>query len=336
MRQDKNSSAAPRRADARRRTVLKAALLPALGPVARAARAQGSNLLKIVAPYEPGGSADIIARGVSKWLTEQTGRTVIVQNRSGAGAALGTQIVVNSPPDGNTLLMHTGTLAVEAAAGEKTAYDPRKDLAPLCMVAKGAFTLLVNPKLPVHNVRELIAYCRARPGKLNYASSGIGTSVHLSMELFKSMAGIDVVHIPYRGGAPSLNAVLAGEAELMMNPIVTAKPFAQAGRVRALAVTTNTRSSLWPELPTIDEAGVPGYNTAVWYGLSVPAATPADVMAKLSAELRAAVALPSSKTWLMSKGVEAVGDTPAEFKAKFNEEIDIWAALIKKSHLVLR
>lgn len=310
-------------------------MIPALGTLSPLSRAQGNIPLKIVVPYAPGGSADIVARGVAKWLSDRTGRPLVIENRDGAGASVGTHAVVNSQPDGNTLLMHTGTLAVEAAAGKKTSYDARKDLAPLCMVAQGAFTLLVNPKLPVNNVEELIAYCKANPGKLNYASSGVGTSVHLSMELFKSMAGLDIAHIPYRGGAPSLNAVVAGEAEIMMNPIVTAKPFAQVGRVRALAVTTNTRSSLWPELPTLDAAGVPGYNTAVWYGLSAPAATPADVMEQLSKDLRAVVALESFKTWLMSQGLDAVGDTPAEFKAKFNAEIQIWSDLVKKSRLAL-
>ncbi len=319
----------------RRRELLKASALgAAIVALPMGASAQAAPL-RIVVPYVPGGSADIVGRIVARWLAERTGRTVIVDNKGGAGGTVGTSFVVNAPPDGNTLLMHTGTIAVEAAAGKKLPYDARKQLAPVGMVAAGPFALLVNPELPVHSVAELIAYCKANPGKLNYASSGIGTSVHLAMELFKSMAGIEVTHIPYKGGSPSVSAVVAGEAQMMINPLATAKPFSQTGRVRALAVSVKKQTDLWPELPTMDASGVPGYNTSVWYGLSATAGTPPEVMAKLSADLRAVVAVPASKAWLVTQGLDAVGDTPEEFRNKIDQEVQIWAALIKKSGLSL-
>ncbi|GAA5233317.1 tripartite tricarboxylate transporter substrate binding protein [Verticiella sediminum] len=291
--------------------------------------------MRLVVPYEPGGSADIVGRAAGRWLNERLGRPVIVENKGGAGASLGTEAVVRSPADGNTLLVHTGTIAVEAAAQKKLPYNAQRDLVPVAMVAEGAFALLVNPRVPVNSVAELIEYCKAAPGKYNYASSGIGTSVHLSMELFKSMAGINVMHIPYKGGAPSLNAVASGETEMMMNPLATAKPLGLDGRVRALAVSTKSRTSLWPELPSLDAAGVPGYDTSVWYGLSAPAGTPQDIVEELAATLGASASEPANKTWLNAQGLEPVGDKPAEFKGKIEREIQVWATLIKESGLKL-
>ena len=318
--------------DIQRRRILRAtAAGAALGIASYAPLVRSSAPMRVVVPYAPGGSADIVGRAAASWLSERLGRTVIVENKGGAGASLGTEFVVRSPPDGNTLLVHTGTIAVEAAAEKKLSYNALKDLIPVSMVAAGAFSLLVNPRVPVNSVAELVEYCKKNPGQYNYASSGIGTSVHLSMELFKSMAGIEVMHIPYKGGAPSLNAVASGETEMMMNPLATAKPFSLAGRVRALAVSTKTRTALWPELPTIDASGVPGYDTSVWYGLSAPAGTPQDIVQELAAALAASVSIPANKDWLNAQGLDPVGDTPAEFKVKIEREIQVWAALIKKA-----
>jgi len=319
----------------RRRILRATAAGAALGIASYVSFARANTPLRIVVPYAPGGSADIVGRGTASWLSERLGRPVIVDNKGGAGASLGTEFVARSPADGNTLLIHTGTIAVEAAAEKKLSYNVLEDFIPVSMVAAGAFSLLVNPRVPVNSVAELVAYCRKSPGKYNYASSGIGTSVHLSMELFKSMAGINVMHIPYKGGAPSLNAVASGETEMMMNPLATAKPFSAAGRVRALAVSTKERTALWPELPTIDASGVPGYDTSVWYGLSAPAGTPPEIVQELAAALAASVAMPANKEWLNHQGLDPVGDTPAEFRKKIEREIQVWAALIKKAGVTI-
>ncbi len=321
--------------DGVRRSLLGAATAAvALGSGAARAFAESNVPLRIVVPYQAGGSADIVGRNVGRWLGERTGRPVIIDNRAGAGASVGTEYVAHAQPDGNTLLLHTGTLAVETAAGKKLPYDLHKDLAPVGMIAAGPFALMVNPQLAAHSVAELIALCKSSPGKLNFASAGIGTSAHMSMELFKAMAGIDVVHIPYKGGSPALNAVIAGDAQMLIDPLFSAKSFNSAGKVRALAVTTRNRTDLWPELPTIAET-VPGYETTVWYGLSATGGTPAAVLNQISGNLRAVVAQHDNKAWLQSQGLEPVGDTPVDFTKRIDREIQIWSTLIQQTGITI-
>jgi tripartite-type tricarboxylate transporter receptor subunit TctC len=302
----------------------------------RPARSQSNGrLLKIVVPYDPGGSADIIGRGVVQRYSQRTGKSAIIDNRGGAGGSIGAEIVVRADPDGNTLLLHTGTLAVEYAAHKKVPYDVRKDLSPVTMIAAGPFALIVTPSLKARSIKELIALAKANPGKLNYGSAGIGTSVHMAMELFKAMAGVDIVHVPFKGAAPAYTAILSGQIEMMIDPLITAKPADAAGQVRALAVSTGKRTALWPNLPTLDEAGVPGYDTSVWYGLSAPSATPAATVATLAADFQAIARTDDARVWLNRGGLEPVGDTPTDFRARLDREIQLWSKLIQQTGMKL-
>lgn len=317
-----------------RRHFLRLAVAGALlGP--QTVSAQSGRPLKVVVPYGPGGSVDVVMRGLGERLTRKTGRPVILDNKGGAGGSIGASVVARANPDGDTLLMHTGTIAVEYAAGKSVPYDLKEDFAPVSMVGAGPFALIVTPSLKVNNVQDLIDMAKANPGKLNYASSGAGTSVHLAMELFKSMAGVDIVHVPYKGSGASLTALIAGEIDMMINPLVTAKTFSSDGRVRTLAVSSLNRTPLWPEMPTLNESGVPGYESSVWYGLSAPGKTPAAVVNDLSKNIQEVVAMPDTQQWLMSIGLEPVGNNPAAFRKQIDREVEIWRKLIKDANLTL-
>jgi len=260
---------------------------------------------------------------------------VVVENRSGAGGAIATSAVVRAPKDGKTLLLHTGTLTVESAAGKKVPYVLMKDLAPITKVAEGPFALVINAAFPAKNLAELIQQAKANPGKLNYSSAGLGSSTNLAMEIFKQRAGIDVIHVPYKGGSPSLNAVMAGEVQMAFSPLINAKPYSESGRLHALSTSTPKRATLWPELPSSAEAGVPNFNTNVWFGLFAPSGVPDAVMAKLASDFRAVVDADETRQWLQKQGLEAVGDTPSDFRKSLESEVETLTSTIAKAGIKL-
>jgi len=313
-----------------------AALALAAGVVADAAAQSAATYpghpIKIVVPFPPGGTTDILARAIGYELNKLWGQPVVIENRAGAGGNTGSDMVAKSPADGYTLLMGTvGTHGINVSLYSRMPYDAVKDFAPVSLVATVPNFLVVNPALPVKSVKELIEYARAHPGKLNFASSGSGTSIHLSGELFKSMTGIDMVHVPYKGSTPALQDLVGGQVDLMFDNMPSSLPLVKGGKLRALAVTTAKRSATVPDVPTIAESGVPGYDTSSWFGVLAPAGTPKDIVEKLSAAIAKSLATPEMRERLASQGAEPVGDTPAEFAAFIQAEIAKWARVVKLS-----
>jgi len=295
-------------------------------------QAQGfpSKAVRLISPYAPGGSVEVFARQIATRLAPRLGQPVIVETKPGAGGSIGTEFVIRSEADGHTLLFHSGAIVTDAVLKKSTKYDVRTDLEPVIMTANSALAIVVPPNSPVTTLPAFIDYAKKNPGKLNYASPGPGSSVHLSTELFKAMAGVDLTHVPYKGGSPAITAVMAGEVEVLFSPIVTAKPLAVGGRVKALAVTTRKRSASWPELSTVTEAGVPDYDFGAWYGIFAPPKTPAAVVARLNKEVLAVLQEPSMKVWLQENGMDLVGNTPEEFKATIAAEVERWNNLTKR------
>ncbi|MBO9354898.1 tripartite tricarboxylate transporter substrate binding protein [Bordetella petrii] len=306
-------------------------------PASALAQAQDASgePLRLIIPYEPGGSVDLVGRGIAQRYTKQTGVTVIVENRAGAGGAIAAAAVARSPKDGKTLLLHTGTLTVESAAGKKVPYVLMKDLVPITKVADGPFALVVNTAFPANDLTELVKQAKANPGKFNYSSAGLGSSTNLAMEIFKERTGIDVIHVPYKGGSPSLNAVMAGEVQMAFSPLINAKPYSESGRLRALSTSTPKRATLWPDLPSSAESGVPNFNTNVWFGLFAPSGVPDATMAKLASDFRAVINAEETQQWLHEQGLEAVGDSPADFRKSLQAEIETLTATITKAGIKL-
>lgn len=321
-----------------RRTLLALAAGVALSAATLAAQAADfpSRTIRIVVPYAAGGTSDIVARRIGQRLSERVGQAVIIDNRGGAGGSIGTEAVVRSDPDGHTLLFHSGAVAVDPVSGKKLNYDVQKDLEPITMAVVGPFALLVNNDLPVKSVPELLAYARANPGKLNFGTPGVGTSIHLTTELFKATTGINVVHVPYKGASLALTALAGNEVQFVFDPLTTAKNLAQSGRVRALAVSTGTRSGFWPELPTVADGGVKGFDLGVWYGFFVPKATPSPVADQLNRELVALLQEPAMRDWLKSNGLEVVANSRDAFRTRFASEIERWGALIREAGVKLQ
>jgi tripartite-type tricarboxylate transporter receptor subunit TctC len=288
--------------------------------------------VRFVVGFTPGGSSDILARALAAKLAESLGQAVIVENRPGAGGNLAAEVVAKSAPDGNTwLLGNNAILATNHALYSRLGYDPVKDFAPVALVAIQPNVLVVHPSVPAHSVTELIAYAKQHPGKLNYASTGVGVAAHLSGELFKAMAGVDIVHVPYKGAQPALTDVLAGQVQVMFATSTSVLPFIKAGRLRALAVTTATRSASLPDLPTVAEAGVPGFESITWHGVVVPAQTPAPVIERLNRTINTALAQPDLRDRLQGLGAEVAGGTPQDFAAYIAREIPKWAKVVKDS-----
>jgi len=286
--------------------------------------------IKLIAPFAPGGATDVLARTMAQGLTEAWGQQVIVENRTGAGGNIGADLVAKSAPDGYTLLMGAiGTNAVNAFIYPKMPYDTERDFAPITQVARVPMLLVVHPSLPIRNVKELIAYAEARPDQLNYASGGVGASQHLAGELFKSMTGVKMVHVPYKGAAPSVTDVVAGQAQLTFGDMVAFLPHAKAGRVRPLAVSTAKRSAAVPDLPTVSEAGVPGYEATAWYGLFAPAGTPPAIVSKLNAESVRILRMPTIAERVANLGAEPVGSTPAEYADFLKAEMARWGKVVR-------
>jgi len=307
--------------------------LPLLAPVA-AAQSYPNKAVRMVVPFAAGaGSNDIMARLIAQKLSDSFGQQVVVDNRPGASGIIGTDIVAKALPDGYTVLMMSLTFTVNPSLFSKLPYDTVKDLVPVTMVASAPLMLVVHPSVPAKSVAEFIAYAKANPGKLNFGSGGPGTTPHLAGEMLKTMAGIQVTHIPYKGGAPALTDLIGGQIQFMLENIPGTLPFAKAGKLRALAVTDLKRSPLLPELPTLDEAGLKGYQIVGWNGLFVPTGTPRAIVDKLHAEVVKALALPNVKERLATMGADGVGDTPQHFASFIKAEIPKWAKVVKDAGL---
>ena len=278
-----------------------------------------------------GGGQDIISRALAQKLTETLGQSVIVDNRPGASGNLAAAVAAKSAPDGYTALIVSSTFAINATLYKDLPFDQKKDLQPVTQIASAAFILLVNPSLPIDSVKTLIAYAKEKPRELNYASGGIGNSGHLAAALFCSLAGVQLTHIPYKGTGLAMPDLLAGRVQILFNSMIQGQPYARRKQLNALAVTTVKRSALMPELPTVAEAGVPGYEFQSWYGLMVPTGTPRPLIAKLNAEVVRALTLPDFKLQLAKDGSEAVGSTPEQFRAFLAAETAKWAEIVRTS-----
>jgi tripartite-type tricarboxylate transporter receptor subunit TctC len=288
--------------------------------------------IRLVVPFPPGGATDIIARAVAQKLSETWGQSIVVDNRPGAGGNIGTELVAKAAPDGYTLEMGTvGTHAINASLYAKIPFDNVKDFAPIILVAGVPNVLEVNPSLPINSVQELIAYAKANPGKLNFASSGNGTSIHLSGELFKVMTGVQMTHVPYKGSAPALQDLVAGQVQLMFDNLPPSLPQIKSGKLRALAVTSATRAPALPDVPTVAESGLPGFEASSWFGLLAPAGTPPTIIAKINAEVAAWLASPEGKEKLASIGANAAGGSSEDFARHIQAETAKWAKVVKES-----
>jgi len=301
-------------------------------PVAAAAAPYPEKPIRFIVPNGMGGSTDLVARSISEKMSETFGQQVVVDNRPGSGGTIGTMIAARAPADGYTVLMGTiGNLAISPHLYRRLGYDPVRDFSPVTQLAASAYVLIVHPSVAAKSVREFIALAQARPGNLNYASAGSGTGSHLTMELFKSVAGIDVVHVPYKGGTPGLNDLLGGHVQAFFNGIPSTVPQVRANRVRALAVTTPQRSRALPDVPTLAEAGVAGAESTSWTALLVPAGTPRDVIGRLHREAVSALAAPEVRRRLTNNGAEPVGSTPAQFGTYLKRELEKWGGVVKRS-----
>ncbi len=313
-----------------RRSLLVATTATLAAPGVARADAWPTKPLRLVVPFSAGaGISDILARLVSQHLGAGLGQQVVVDNRPGAGGNLGADIVAKAPPDGYTVLLDSSFLAVNAYLYAQTPFDALSDFAPVSSVAVNPLLLVVHPSVPAKSVAELVALAKAKPGQLNYGSGGIGSTPFLATELFKAKAGIDITHAPYKGGAPALADLAAGQLSMMIENMPGTMPFVRGGKMRALAITSRTRSPLEPELPTLIEAGVPDYEMIGWNGLFFPKGTAPEIVIRLQAELAKVLAKPEVKEQLVALGAEGVGDSPQSFAAFFKDETVRWGKLIK-------
>jgi tripartite-type tricarboxylate transporter receptor subunit TctC len=304
----------------------------ALPTVARTARAQAypSRPARIVVPFAAGGATDLIARLIGQWLSERLGQQFVIENRPGAGSNIGTEVVVNAPPDGYTLLLVGASSAINATLYEKLSFNFLRDIAPVSGIISIPFIMAVNPSFPAKTVSEFIAYARANPGKVNMASGGNGTAGHLSGELFKMMAGINMVHVPYRGEAPALTDMLGGQVQAMFGTMPASIEYVRAGKLRPLAVTSARRSELLPDLPTVGDF-VPGYETSALQGVGAPRNTPAEIINKLNKEINAGLADPKIKTRVADMGGTVLAGSPADFGKLIADETEKWSKVVKFS-----
>lgn len=314
-----------------RTTLAAIALVTVTAGAAVAATDWPSKSITLVVPYPPGGPTDIVGRSVAQGLSEELGQTVIVDNRSGAGGNIGAELVAKSDPDGYTLLLGTTAHAINMSLFNNLNYDTQKSFAPISLLTQGPLVIVTRPDLPAKNVGELIALAKASPGKLTFASSGNGQSTHLSAELFNAMAGTRMVHVPYRGSAPAMTDVMGGQADLMFNTMLSSMPYVRDGKLKALAVTSAARSAAASDIPTIAQAGLPGYEATAWNGLLAPAGTPDAVLQKLSAALKKVLARPALQKQFAQQGFDAQWMTPADFQKFVDNEVKKWAEVVKVS-----
>ncbi|MBV8167023.1 MAG: tripartite tricarboxylate transporter substrate binding protein [Alphaproteobacteria bacterium] len=290
--------------------------------------------LRLVVPFAAGGTVDVLGRIVGQKMSEGLGQPVVVENRTGAGGNIGGDAVAKAAPDGTTMLLApTGLMTINPTIYKAMPFDPAKDLAPVSLLAIVPNLMVVPPSLPAHSVKEFIAYAKERPGKVFFASPGNGTGIHLSGELFKVMAGVEMVHTPYRGSAPALNDLMAGQVQVMFDNMPSALPLAQSGKLRALAVTTGKRATALPDVPTLAEAGLPGYETSAWFGILVPAHTPADAIEILNREIVRSLGSPDVQQRLAELGAEAAPMTPAQFGGFIASETTKWSKLARDANV---
>jgi len=307
-----------------------ASITPALA--AESANDYPSKPIRLVVPFTPGGSTDILARVIGQKLTEAWGKQVVIDNRPGAGGNIGVDLVAKSPADGYTLVMgHIGTFGVNPTLYPKLPFDPVKDFQPITLVALVPNMLSVNPALPAKSVKELVALAKAKPGTINFGSGGSGSAAHLAGEYFKLLTKTEITHIPYRGTSPAVTDLIAGQIQMIITGVPPTLSFVKAGKLRALGVATAKRLPLLPELPTIAEAGVPGYEATQWYGVLAPAGVPKPIVAKLNAEMVKAIKGADVRDKLAAEAAEPVGNTPEEFGAFIRKEIARWAPVVKAS-----
>ncbi len=286
--------------------------------------------LRLIVPFAPGGGNDTVARAIAQSAGASLGQPVVVDNRPGAGGMLGAQLAAKSPPDGYTLFLGgVGSHAVNPSLHARLPYDPVKDFAPITLIASAPSVLVVHPSLPARTLAEFTALAKTSPGRINYASNGNGSSAQLAAVLYESMAGVRMVHVPYKGLAPALVDLLAGEVQAMFSSVVAIVPNIKAGRLRALAVTGKRRAALLPEVPTLDESGVPGYEAGSWYGILAPAGTPQAIVVKLHEAIARALAQPEVRERLVSEGAEVIGSTPEAFAAHITAELARMGKLIR-------
>jgi tripartite-type tricarboxylate transporter receptor subunit TctC len=312
-----------------------AALTLAAGPMAIAtvqAQPYPSKSVRYIVPFPPGGGADLIARAVAQKLTETANMTVVVENRPGAGTIVGAEAAARSAPDGYTLFMGSNTTnAINPNLHPKLPYDTLKDFAPISRLTSFPNILVVHPSMPVKSVKELVALGRARPAQLNFGSSGTGTPAQLAGVMFGDAADIKMVHVPYKGSAPALSALMGGETQLMFSSLASTLPFVKSGRLRPLAVTSAKRSAAVPDLPTVAESGFPGFEAITWHGMLVPAGTPAAIVQRLNGDVVKILNMPEFVSWLLAQGADATPSTPEAFTAFMKSELAMYAKLIRQS-----
>jgi tripartite-type tricarboxylate transporter receptor subunit TctC len=317
---------------ARRRFLHLAAGAAALPTASRFAWAQAypSRPVRLIIGYPPGGSADITARLTGQWLSERLGQPVVIESRPGAATNLATEAVVRAAPDGYTLLLVAPANAINATLYDKLSFDFLRDIVPVAGIIRFPNVVVVNPSLPIKTIPELIAYAKANPGKLNMASSGNGSTIHMSGELFKMLTGINMVHVPYRGGAPALTDLIAGQVHVMFDNIPTSAEHIKAGRLRGLAVTSASRSQVLPDLPTVADF-LPGYEASAWYGLGVPKNTPDEVIDKINKGMNAVLADPKSQARFAELGASLLPGSPADFSRLVADETEKWGKVVRFS-----
>jgi len=294
-----------------------------------------SKPVRVVVPYPPGGPTDIVARVLFQQVAESTGQQFVIDNRAGAGGNIGAEHVAKSPADGYTVLIGTTAHAINMSLFKSLNYDVQKDLAPVSLLTQGPLVLVTHPQFPANSVKELIDMAKAKPGSLNFASSGNGQSTHLSAELFNSMAGTKMVHVPYKGSAPALSDLMTGQVGIMFDTTLSAMPFVRAGKLKALGVTSSQRTPAAPDVPTIAESGLPGYEVFAWNGVFVPAGTPKPIVAQLNEEIRKAMQLPQVRDKFSAQGFAASWNTPDQFGVFVRTEVDKWARTVKASGATL-
>lgn len=313
-------------------SIATASLLAALLPGAAHAQGYPNKPIRLIVPYAPGGATDIIGRAAAAELTKTMGQQVIIENRPGAGGNLGAEQVARSAPDGYTLLVSPSSLhGITPFLYTKLPYDPNKDLAPIIVLGSFANVLVMNPSIKANSVSELVALIKASPGKFTYASSGSGSTIHLSGEMFKSMLNLDIAHVPYKGSSPALTDLMGGQVSIMFDNIPSAITFIRSGKLKPLATTGPTRSSSLPELPTMIEAGFPGYISTAWFGIVAPAGTPKEIIARINAEGQKVTKSPDFIKRMNELGYDIVGGTPEQMAAMIQEELKRWGPVVKSS-----
>lgn len=313
------------------RMILCAALVVAGGPVH--AQSYPNKAIRMIVGFAPGGPNDIVSRLVAQKLTESFGVPVIVDNRPGANSIIGMQIAARSTPDGYTLVVISASATTNPNVYSDVPFDLMKDFSPVTVMASGAYIVVVNPSLPVKSIKDLIALAKARPGQLNYASSGVGGTLHLAGELFKSLAHVNMIHVPYKGGAPAAIDVVTGQVQLMFSPLTVAMPQVNAGKLRALAVTSAKRLEMLPDMPTVAESGVQGYEVTGWYGIVAPAGVPGANVDKLNREIVRSLKQPDMRQQFAKLDIEPVGNSPEQMRHHLQTELVKWAKVVKDAKL---